>query len=116
MTLQTRRLLAEVDEGAGPTVRARDARGDAAPRGRGDAVGACDQERYRYQDVTPPFEKLRSLPDVEKHLRPGVTIASLEEQARAMSDLEAAVALKRARARLFELIARDSDPRRRRSA
>ena len=63
-----------------------------------------------------PFEKLKSLPDVEKHLRPRITIAPLEEQARAMNDLDAAVALKRARARLFELIDREADPRHRRSA
>jgi len=53
---------------------------------------------------------------VEHYLKHGVTIAALEDQARAMSDLEAAVALKRARARLFQLIARDSDPTRRQSA
>ena len=73
-------------------------------------------KRYRYQDVMTPFEKLRSLPEVEQYLKTGVTIDSLEDQARAMSDLEAAVDLKRTRARLFELIARESDPRRRQSA
>ncbi len=63
-----------------------------------------------------PFEKLRSLPEVEQYLKTGVTIAALEDQAGAMNDLDAAVALKRARARLFELIARESGPRRRRTA
>ncbi len=74
------------------------------------------RKRYRYEDVATPFEKLRSLPNVERHLKPGVTITALEGQAAAISDLDAAVALKRARARLFELIARESDPRRRRRA
>ena len=63
-----------------------------------------------------PFEKLRSLPEVELYLKTGVTIDSLDQQARAMSDLEAAVALKRARARLFKLIARESGPQSRQTA
>ncbi len=74
------------------------------------------RKRYRYQDTMTPFEKLKSLPDAERHLRPGVTIAALEDQAGATSDLDAAIALKLARARLFELIDRESDPHRRRSA
>ena len=74
------------------------------------------RKRYRYKDVMTPFEKLRSLPEVEQYLKPGVTIASLEHHAGAISDFDAAVALKRARARLFELIARESDPQRRQTA
>ena len=74
------------------------------------------RKRYRYQDTMTPFEKLKSLPDAERFLRPGVTIAALEDQAGATSDLDAAIALKLARARLFELIDRESDPHRRRSA
>ena len=74
------------------------------------------RKRYRYQDTMTPFEKLKSLPDAERYLRPGVTIAALEDQAGATSDLDAAIALKLARARLFELIDRESDPHRRRSA
>ena len=58
----------------------------------------------------------KSLPDAERYLRPGVTIAALKDQAGATSDLDAAIALKLARARLFELIDRESDPHRRRSA
>ena len=74
------------------------------------------RKRYRYQDTMTPFEKLKSLPDAEQYLRPGITIAALEHQASAMSDLDAAVALKLARATLFQLIDRESDPHRRRSA
>ena len=71
------------------------------------------RKRYRYEDTMTPFEKLKSLPDPEQYLKPGVTIASLERQAEDMTDLEAAQALRRARGRLFELIHRESDPRRR---
>ena len=71
------------------------------------------RKRYRYQDVMTPFEKLKSLPNVERYLRPSVAIAALEEEARAMSDLDAARAVNRARAKLFKLIHRESSPRRR---
>ena len=72
--------------------------------------------RYRYQDTMTPFEKLKSLTDVEQYLKPGITIAALEEQALARSDLDAALALNQARARLFDLIKREFDPLRPRSA
>ena len=72
--------------------------------------------RYRYQDTMTPFEKLKSLPDVDQYLKLGITIAALEEQAAAVSDLDAAIALNKARDRLFDLIKRESDPLRRRSA
>lgn len=71
------------------------------------------RKRYRYQDTMTPFEKLKSLPDVARYLKPGVTIAALERQAAAMTDLEAAQALNRARVKLFELVHRESEPRRR---
>ncbi len=63
-----------------------------------------------------PFEKLKSLPDVEQHLKPGVAIDGLEERARTTSDLDAALALNQARAKLFDLIQREANPTRRRSA
>ena len=74
------------------------------------------RKRYRYKDTMTPFEKLKSLPDVEQHLKPGVAIADLEQRARTTSDLDAALALNQARAKLFDLIQRESDPQRRRSA
>ena len=72
--------------------------------------------RYRYRDVMTPFEKLKSLTDVEQYLRPDVTLRDLEDQASAMSDLEAVRTLNRARAKLFDLISRESNPNRRRGA
>ncbi|MDE2850428.1 MAG: integrase [Acidobacteriota bacterium] len=73
-------------------------------------------KHYRYQDTMTPFEKLKSLTDAEQYLKPGITIAALEQQAKAVSDLDAATALNKARDRLFDLIKRESDPPRRRSA
>ncbi len=73
-------------------------------------------KRYRYQDTMTPFEKLKSLPGAEQYLKPGITIAALEQQAKVVSDLDAAIALNKARDRLFDLIKRESDPPRCRSA
>ena len=71
------------------------------------------RRRYRYEDVMTPLEKLKSLPNVEQYLKPGVTLAALEREAGSRTDLEAAQDLTRARVRLFELIHRESDPHRR---
>ena len=83
-----------------------------------EVVERCGKKtsRYRYQDTMTPFEKLKSLPGVEQYLKPGLTIAAIEEQAKAENDLDAALALNQARARLFNLIDRESDPHRRRNA
>ena len=75
------------------------------------------RKRYPYQDTMTPFEKLKSLPDAERYLRPGITIGALEAQARATSDLDAAT---HPQAGPYpdssNSPARNSDPNRRRSA
>lgn len=43
---------------------------------------------YRAEDYLTPYEKLRSLPEPSQYLRTGVTFASLDETAYAMSDTE----------------------------
>ena len=80
-----------------------------------DAQGRT-RTRYRYQDTMTPFEKLKSLPEAEQYLKPGVTFRHFEARANDQADLEAAAALNQARARLFALIDRESRPRHRRSA
>ena len=62
---------------------------------------------YRATDVRTPYDKLRSLPNAESHLKPGVTFADLDAEAHAVSDLCAARALNAARYRLFQSIGRD---------
>ena len=62
------------------------------------------RKRYRDEDVMTPYEKLKSLPDAERYLRPGVAFEQLDAIAYAMSDLQAAKALNRARAELFAFI------------
>jgi hypothetical protein len=48
--------------------------------------------RYR-----TPFEKLCSLPNWEQHLKPGMSAAALERQARQLSDTEAACQMQKAK-------------------
>ena len=65
------------------------------------------RRRYRRQDVTTPYEKLKSLPGAEQYLKPGVTFADLDQLAHGASDLEANRRANRARDELFRTIGRD---------
>ncbi|QJD31248.1 integrase [Methylococcus geothermalis] len=68
------------------------------------------RKRYRYEDMMTPYEKLRSLPEVQRFLKPGLTLEKLETIAFACSDNEAAQHLNQARATLFQTISQ-SQPR-----
>ena len=61
-------------------------------------------KRYRYEYMTTPYEKLKSLPSAERFLKPGLTFESLDDIAYAISDNEAAKKLQEARHQLFEYI------------
>lgn len=74
-----------------------------------DAKGRV-RKLYRYQDMMTPFDKLRSLPDVHQHLKPGITLEQLAAKARAMSDNEAARCLKQARDALFQTLSHTRRP------
>ena len=63
------------------------------------------RRRYRRQDVATPYDKLKSLADAERFLKPGVTFAELDKVALAMSDLEANRRANRARDELLQTIA-----------
>jgi hypothetical protein len=56
---------------------------------------------YPHNDYQTPFEKLKSLPNWEFYLKPGVTAQSLERQARRMSDTEAARQMQNAKLALL---------------
>ncbi len=60
---------------------------------------------YRAADVQTPYDKLRSLPDAEECLKPGISFAELDAQAHALSDLQAVRALNAERDRLFRTLA-----------
>jgi transposase InsO family protein len=68
-----------------------------------DAKGR-QRKRYPYKLMMTPYEKLKSLPEAEQFLKPGITFLQLDAQARALSDNEAAKRLNDARTILFKTI------------
>ncbi len=59
------------------------------------------RKRYPLDLVMTPLERLVSLPNATGFLKPGVTLDALREEARSMSDNEAAERLNKARNKLF---------------
>ena len=70
------------------------------PRTTTDAKGR-QRRLYRYEDMMTPFDKLASLPGIESHLKPGITLAALRLHASALSDSQVARHLNAARSALF---------------
>jgi transposase InsO family protein len=68
-----------------------------------DAKGR-QRKRYPYELMMTPYEKLKSLHEAQQFLKPGITFQSLDTQALAMSDNDAAQRLNNARAILFKTI------------
>ncbi len=68
-----------------------------------DARGK-QRKRYRYRDMMTPYDKLKSLPDAERYLKPGITFTALDAVAHAMSDNEVAKRLNEAKRQLFKAI------------
>ena len=68
-----------------------------------DAKGRLTQ-RYRYEHMMTPYEKLQSLPDAAAFLKPNVTFQALDAIALKQSDNEAARQLNQARQELFQTI------------
>jgi len=60
--------------------------------------------------VMTPYEKLKSLPEAARHLKPGICFADLDDIARQHSDNDAARLLNDARSRLFKAINRSRKP------
>jgi len=64
---------------------------------------------YPFKNMMTPYDRLKSLPDVEQYLKPEVTIETLDDYAMKMSDNEAADCLQEARQKLFCLISRQDN-------
>ena len=60
------------------------------------------RKRYLLKDMRTPYEQLKAVPHAEQILKTGVTFATLDRIAAAMSDNEAARRLNEARAQLFQ--------------
>jgi len=68
------------------------------------------RKRYRYDDLMTPYDKLKSLPDASRYLKPNLTFEQLDAIAYAISDHEAARRLNHARAELFRSIQKEQTP------
>jgi len=64
------------------------------------------RKTYPYKMVRTPYERLKSLPQAESYLCPGVTFEKLETIANQMSDNQFAERMVKARSNLFEQILR----------
>ena len=71
-----------------------------------DAKGRV-RKRYRDADTMTPYEKFKSLPGAERYLVEGLSFETLDAQAHAVSDFQAAEALNRARRELFRRIGQE---------
>lgn len=68
-----------------------------------DAKGK-ERKKYHYKDMNTPYEKFKSLPNACKYLKLGIAFEQLDAQATKMSDNDAALALNKARKKLFQAI------------
>lgn len=62
------------------------------------------RKRYRYQHMSTPYEKFKSLINATQYLKAGITLDVLDAQASQMSDNDAAAALQQAKQLLFQII------------
>jgi len=70
-----------------------------------DARGRI-RKTYPTDQIMTPWERLRSMPNFEQYLKPGVTAQTLNQTALAMTDTQAAQALQDMRRNLFAAIRR----------
>jgi transposase InsO family protein len=64
------------------------------------------KKTYPYEEVMTPYERLKSVPQAESYLRPGVTLEKLGTIAKQMSDNQFAERMVNARSKLFQQITR----------
>jgi hypothetical protein len=69
----------------------------------------CKRKRlYKTQDYATPYEKFKSLPQAETHLKPGLDFAYLDRIALASSDTESAQKMHRAKVALLRKVKLES--------
>lgn len=67
-------------------------------------TNAKGKQKRRYHWYATPWEILRQLPDLARHLKAGLTVEHLNERAKAQSDMEAARRMQEEKKLLFEEI------------
>jgi hypothetical protein len=60
------------------------------------------KKKYPYNKINTPFEKLKSIPNIEIYLRQGVTLSKMQAYADQMSDNIFAERMFKARSNLFK--------------
>ena len=78
--------------------------GDAAPVPLQRPQTGRQRRLYRYEHVNPPYEKLKSLPNAERFLKPGLSFATLDIHALAMTGNQAAERFNRERDKRLQRI------------
>lgn len=63
-----------------------------------------ERKKYRYESMMTPYDKLRSLPNAESYLKPGLSFLEMDKEAFRINDGEAARLMQQARMKLFQLI------------
>jgi transposase InsO family protein len=63
-----------------------------------------ERKIYRYDNMMTPYDKLKSLPNAQIHLKPGQSFEILDKIVHQMSDNQAAEQLQKARQKLFKTI------------
>lgn len=66
-----------------------------------------EEKTYPYKAMMTPYDKLKSLPNAQQYLKPGVTFEILDQEAMRHTDLEAAKLMRAARKKLFSEIFAD---------
>jgi hypothetical protein len=66
------------------------------------------RKHYRLDNMMTPYQKLKSLPEASRYLKPGIGFDKLDQLAMAKSDNQAATRLNTARSKLFQSINRRS--------
>ena len=64
-------------------------------------INAKGKEKRVYRRFETPWEILRQMPDLAKHLKEGITIEKLERQARTQTDLASATKMQQVKAKLW---------------
>jgi transposase InsO family protein len=72
-----------------------------------DAKGK-QKKTYPYRAMMTPYDKLKTISNAEKYLKPGITFKQLDKLAMALTDGEAANKMQEARAKLFKTILSDN--------
>ena len=62
------------------------------------------KKHYPYEEMKTPYDKLKSLPEVDTLLKPGITFEQLDAIALSISDNEAAKQMNEAKRKLFKTI------------